>query len=83
MGIAYSMTCQACPTRAPAGDSIPDSADLLSRSVTIRGIVTTERYIQETSMKIRLWITVAVAMLVGMLIGLLAPTTHEGDRHGG
>lgn len=34
-------------------------------------------------MKIRLWITVAVAMLVGMLIGLLAPTTHEGDRHGG
>jgi hypothetical protein len=33
-------------------------------------------------MKIRLWITVAVAMIVGMLIGLLAPT-HGGDRHGG
>ncbi|ETK34013.1 hypothetical protein MPTA5024_21555 [Microbispora sp. ATCC PTA-5024] len=32
-------------------------------------------------MKIRLWTTLAVAMFVGMLIGLLAPT-RSGGRHG-
>lgn len=30
-------------------------------------------------MKIRLWITLVMAVIVGMLIGLLAPT-HGGDR---
>ncbi|WP_269143817.1 hypothetical protein [Microbispora oryzae] len=33
-------------------------------------------------MKIRLWITLAVAVFVGMLIGLLAPT-GSGGRAGG
>ncbi|ADG87746.1 hypothetical protein Tbis_1023 [Thermobispora bispora DSM 43833] len=33
-------------------------------------------------MKTRLWITLAVAMVVGMLIGLLAPT-RNGGRHDG
>lgn len=33
-------------------------------------------------MKIRLWITLAVAMMVGMLIGLLAPTRSGGPYDG-
>jgi hypothetical protein len=31
-------------------------------------------------MKIRLWITLAVALFVGMLIGLLAPTGSSDRR---
>jgi hypothetical protein len=33
-------------------------------------------------MKIRLWITLAIATVVGMLIGLLAPTRSGGRRDG-
>jgi len=53
-----------------------------THSITLRSSIPTHRSKEEASMKTRLWITLAVAMVVGMLIGLLAPT-RNGGRHDG